>query len=71
MYLCRIGGTLNKRTLKYHPDTLRFLTPKNNTNIYLLELGGQCVVGSFAGAADSERVTELYKGRLKRVGYSL
>ena len=32
---------------------------------------GPCVVGSFAGAADSERVPELHKGKLKCVGHAL
>jgi len=47
-------------SLRYHPCTLRFLTSYE----------GPCVVGSFAGAADSERVPELYKGRLRWVGHS-
>jgi hypothetical protein len=49
-------------TLKYQPGDVRILTPFRNPG------GGQCVVGSLAGAVASEKVTEARKGSLSVFG---
>ena len=50
-------------TLKYHPECICGLTP------IPMKLGGeQCMLGSLAGAASSQIVTEERKGRLSAVG---
>ena len=50
-------------TLKYHPECICGLTP------IPMKLGGeQCMLGSLAGAASSQIVTEERKGRLNAVG---
>ena len=43
-------------TVRYHPDGSVVLTYPRNPG------GGQCVVGSLAGAVASEKVTEALKG---------
>src|SRR5688500_10535975 len=50
-------------TLKYHPECICGLTP------IPMKVGGeQCMLGSVAGAALSQIVTEKRKGRLNAVG---
>ncbi len=48
--------------MKYQPGNVRILTPFRNPG------GGQCVVGSLAGAVASEKVTEARKGSLSVFG---
>ena len=59
------GGALAslESSVRYHPVHFLCLTAKVN---HLLE---HCMMGSLAGAAASQRVTEAYEGRLRMVGH--
>ena len=50
-------------TLKYHPGVFEVLTCARNPG------GGQCMVGSLAGAVSSQSVTEEFEGTLVTVGH--
>jgi len=49
--------------VKYQPDLIGILTELRNPG------SEQCYLGSLAGAASSERVTEEYKGKFSMVGH--
>ncbi len=50
-------------SLKYHPLTFDVLTK------YLVQVLGQCLVGSLTGAVSSQSVTEEHEGLLMTVGH--